>query len=354
MGIVINIGGEPTSGYIGGKYWIDPGAFNNGFKGFCSVLVASAFAFAGTELIGLAAAETANPRKAFPTAIKQVFWRISIFYVVSMLLVGLLVPSDDPRLLGAENDADASASPFVIAIESAGTTILPSIMNAIILIAVISVGNSAVYGSSRTLAALADQSHAPRLFTYVDRQGRPLAAIIFASLIGLLAFMADFKVQNVIFNWLMSISGLSSLFSWGSICICHIRFRKAWAYAGRPLEQIPFRSHVGVVGSWVGLAGYLAILVSQFWVALSPIKAEVGDSSTSGMVKYFFLQLMAIPIVLLFWLVHKVWFRTRLVRIKQMDLDTGRRYHRVHVMTEQEEEEKRAWPTWKRLYRFLC
>lgn len=158
LGIVVNIGGTPHDGYIGARYWSDPGATKNGFKGFCNVLVSAAFAFSGTELVGLTAAETANPRKSIPTAIRQVFWRIAVFYVVALLLVSLLVPHDDPRLLGAKSSVDASASPFVIAIESMGQTILPSIMNAVILLAVISVGNSAVFGSSRTLAALAEQS----------------------------------------------------------------------------------------------------------------------------------------------------------------------------------------------------
>ena len=70
LGIVINIGGTPTRGYIGGQYWHNPGAFHNGFKGLCAVFVTAAFAVAGTELIGLAAAETSNPRKSLPTAIK--------------------------------------------------------------------------------------------------------------------------------------------------------------------------------------------------------------------------------------------------------------------------------------------
>ena len=78
LGIVINCGGTQDSGYIGGKYWANPGAFNNGFKGFCNILVTAAFSFAGTELVGLAAAETHNPSKSLPTAIKQVFWRIAI------------------------------------------------------------------------------------------------------------------------------------------------------------------------------------------------------------------------------------------------------------------------------------
>ncbi|KAF5654621.1 amino acid transporter AAT family [Fusarium sp. NRRL 25303] len=354
LAIVINVGGEPESGYIGGMYWRNPGPFNNGFKGFCSVLVTSAFSFTGTELIGLAAAETANPRKSLPTAIKQVFWRITIFYIVALMLVGLLVPSDDKRLVGGDNVADATASPFVIAIEKAGTSLLPSIMNAIILVAVISVGNSAVFGSSRTLAALAEQSHAPQIFAYVDRQGRPLMAILFASCIGLLAFLADVSFHDSIFNWLLSISALSTLFTWGSICLCYIRFRKAWYYNAHTLEQLPFKSHVGVTGAWFAFVGYILVLASQIWIAVSPVNEPGIDRSASGLAQNFFLKVLAIPIILLFYLSHKIWYRTQIVRLPDMDVVTGRRYFRVHVMAEQEREERHGWPRWKKVYRFLC
>jgi amino acid transporter len=352
LAIVINVGGEPTSGYIGGTYWKNPGPFNNGFKGFCSVLVTSSAAFGGTELIGLAAAETANPRKSLPTAIKQVFWRISIFYILSLMLVGLLVPSNEPRLLNGKSSADASASPFVIAIETAGTTILPSVMNGIILIAVVSVGNSAVYGSSRTLLALAQQSHAPRIFGYIDKQGRPVMAILLASCIGLMAFLADLKAHDTIFSWLLSISALSTLFTWASVSLCHIRFRRAWAHSSNSLQQLPFRSNVGVFGSWFALVGYILILASQFWIAVSPL--QVTDTSTSGKVQTFFLSVMAIPIILIFYLVHKMWFRTSIIRVDEMDIKTGRRYFRVHIATEQEREERSRWPMWKRVYQLLC
>jgi amino acid transporter len=78
LGIILDCGGGPQGQYIGGKNWNNPGAFNDGFKGLCSVFVTAAFAFSGTELVGLAAAEAANPRKSLPRAIKQVFWRISL------------------------------------------------------------------------------------------------------------------------------------------------------------------------------------------------------------------------------------------------------------------------------------
>lgn len=273
------------------------------------------------------------------------------------MLVGMLVSSDEERLMRGQNAADASASPFVLAIESAGQTILPSVMNAIILVAVISVGNSAVFGSSRTLAALAEQSHAPQIFAYVDRQGRPLIAIIFASCIGLMAFLADLEIHSAIFNWLLSISALSTLFTWGSICLCHIRFRQAWAYTSHPLEQLPFRSHVDVWGSWLGLIGYILVLISQIWIAISPIDTEAATGShpsSTTIVKNFFLQVMAIPIVLIFYICHKIWYRTSFVRVQDMDVETGRRYFRIHIHTEQEKEERMGWPRWKKIYHFLC
>ena len=156
LGIIINCGGVPTDdrGYIGARYWHTPwSAFLNGFHGFCGVFVTAAFAYTGTELVGLAAAETSNPTKEIPRASKQVIWRIFIFYVVNLFLVGLIVPADSPLYSG--EGAESRHSPFVIAIQLAGIKVLPSIMNAVILIAVMSVANSCTYGSTRTIQALA-------------------------------------------------------------------------------------------------------------------------------------------------------------------------------------------------------
>ncbi|KAL2136853.1 hypothetical protein VTI74DRAFT_579 [Chaetomium olivicolor] len=360
LGIVINIGGTPTSGYIGGTYWKDPGPFNNGFKGLCAVFVTAAFTYAGTELVGLAAAETANPRKSLPTAIKQVFWRISLFYCVSLILVTLLVPYNEPRLLGATNIADASASPFVIAIESAGTTILPSVMNGVILVSVISVGNSAVFGSSRTLAALAMQGQAPKILAYLDRRGRPLVSIIFASCVGLLAFLANFQSHTRVFDWLLAISGLSTIFTWLSTCLAHIRLRKAWAYHHRSPADMAFRAQAGVVGSWIGVLFNVLILAAQLWVSISPLP-NVGDADGDGertaseMAQNFFLQCLALPVILTFYLGHKIWYRTSVVRLEDMDINTGRRdFGRLGIIKAQEEEERRQWPRWKRFYRTIC
>jgi amino acid transporter len=351
LGIVLNVGGTQDSGYIGGRYWRDPGAFNNGFKGFASVLVTAAFSFTGTELVGLAAAETMNPRKSVPTAIKQVFWRITLFYIVSLTLVGLLVPHTHEGLIG-QSDADANSSPFVIAIEAAGISILPSVMNAVILIAVLSVGNSSVFGSSRTLAALGNMNQSPKLFAYIDRKGRPIMAIILAATVGLLAYLADLDRQETVINWLLAISGLSTIFTWSSICLCHIRFRRAWIANGHSVSELPFRAQGGVWGSYIGIIGNACILVAQFWVGLCPIDSDVDTSSEIA--ANFFLRNMGAPIILGFYLAHKFYYGTTVVKIRDMDVDTGRRDFNLPILVAQERDTRAGWPRWKKIYKWLC
>lgn len=347
----MNCGGGPEGGYIGGKYWHDPGAFHNGFKGLCSVFVTAAFAFAGTELVGLAAAETANPRKSLPTAVKQVFWRITLFYIVSLILIGLLVPYNDPRLLSG-GSADAAASPFVISIKNAGITVLPSIMNVVILIAVLSVGNSSIFGSSRTLAALADQGQAPKILGYIDRKGRPLVSILIASAIGFIAYAADAKAEGEVLDWMLALSGLSSIFTWGSICLAHIRFRRAWEMQGHTLDELAFRSQPGVIGSWIGFIFNVLVLIAQFWVGAWPV--HYGSDAPSAQVQSFFLDYLAAPIVLLFYFSYKFWYRTPFMRCKDMDLKTGMRELNLPELLAEERAERAAWPKWKKAYKVVC
>lgn len=332
LAIVLITGGGPNEGYIGGRYWQHPGAFAHGFKGVCAVFVTAAFSFTGTELVGLAAAETANPRKTVPSATKQVFWRITLFYIISLTLVGLLVPYDDGQLLGSSS-ADATASPFVISIKRAGIKVLPSIFNVVIMIAVLSVGNSAVFGASRTVAALAAQGFAPRILGYIDRQGRPLAGIALSGVIGLLSFVAASPKQSDVFAWLMALSGLSSIFTWGSICLCHIRFRAAMKYHGRSLDDIPFRSQPGIIGSWFGFGFNCLVLVAQFWVALYPIKASPDPA-------VFFQSYLAAPLVIVFYLSWKIYKRSPFIRLKDIDLDAGRREVDLDLLRQELAEER--------------
>ena len=269
FGIVVNCGGVPTDnrGYIGGRYWRDPGAFRNGFKGFASVFVNAAFAFGGTELVGLAAAEAANPQKSLPTATKQVFWRITFFYVVSLLIVGLILPSDSEDLLGSSG-ANTKASPFVLAIQEAGVKGLPSVFNTVITLSVLSVANSCTYGSTRTMQALGQRGMGPKFLTYIDKQGRPLWCIVIQLVFGLLAFIGEAPNGETIFSWLLSITGLSYFFVWGSTCLAHVRFRAGWKAQGHTVDELPFRAPFGAVGSMIGFVLACLALIATFYVSL--------------------------------------------------------------------------------------
>lgn len=349
LGIVINCGGGPEGGYIGGAHWQEPGAFAAGFKGVCAVFVTSAFSFAGTELCGLAAAETENPRKSLPSATKQVVWRIALFYIISLTLVGLNVPYDDPRLLG---NSDAAASPFVISIRNAGIKGLPSVMNAVILIAVCSVANSSVYGSSRTIASLADQGFAPRICGYIDREGRPLVGVGISLVIGLLCYLAASAHHDDVFNWMVALSGLSSIFTWGSICACHLRFRRALHVQGRGTDELSFTSQCGIIGSCFGVLLNCLIVMAQFWVALFPIGDAANPTS-------FFQVFLCVPILIvfyLFWVFYKKDYKFFL-RSKDIDIDTGRREVDLELLKQEIAEEKaflKSKPFYYRVYKFWC
>ncbi|MCJ1465860.1 hypothetical protein MMC07_004479 [Pseudocyphellaria aurata] len=331
LGIIIDCGGVPTDdrGYIGAHYWHEPGAFRNGFKGFCSVFVTAAFAFGGTELVGLAAAEAADPRKSLPKATKQVFWRITFFYVVSLFIVGLILPSDDERLIGSSG-ANTKASPFVLAIQMAGIKGLPSVFNAVITISVLSVANSSSFASTRTMQALGATGMGPRFLTKIDRKGRPIVCVIIQLLFGLLAFITEASSGSTVFTWLLSFSGLSYFFIWASICLCHIRFRYAWKLQGHSLDELPYKASFGVAGSYVGFGLNVLALIATFYTSLWPVGASPDA-------EYFFEQYLAAPFVIFLYLGYKIYSRGAgglYIKAHEMDLTTGMRVLDLEPLTE--------------------
>lgn len=342
--IVIDCGGTPSGYYMGARGWHTTDAFMNGFKGFCSVFITAAFAFSGTELVGLAAAETSNPRREIPKASKQVLFRVLLFYILSLFMITLIVPADDDRLLGSSNDA--RASPFVIAIEMGQIYALPQIFNAIILLSALSVGNASVYGGSRTLLSLAEQGMAPKIFRYVDRAGRPLPSVLLSLAFGALGFLIYASNGNTVFTWLLSISGLSAVFAWASTCLAHIRFRQAWSRQGNTLKMLPWASPLGVWGSVVGVILNILVVVASFYSAAWPI--DEGTMTGSDRANNFFESMLSLPIAIMFFLGHKLWTRSRYVHSDEIDVQTGRRDPVSEEVLEQERAEIRALPMWKR------
>ncbi|KAL6451686.1 GAP6 Amino-acid permease GAP6 [Candida maltosa Xu316] len=344
---IILICGGGDQGYIGGKNWHP--AFTTA-KGTISCLLTATYSLAGTELVGLTSGEIKESRKVLPKAIKQVVWRIIIFYLLTLTLIGFLVPASSDELLGG--GGGASASPFVIAIRQGGIKVLPSIFNVVVLVALLAIANSAVYGYSRTMFGLAEEGVVPKIFKYVDRKGRPLFGIATAAIIGLLGFVSASKHQDEVFAWLVALSGLSTLFTWGSINGAYIRFRGAMAAQGRSLDEIPYKSNTGVWGAYYGLIMNIAVLGLQFWLALFPLGGKPKA-------KDFFQTYLAAVIVLALYIIHKVWTKNWrwVVPYEEIDLDLGRTDVDMDTLKQEIIEEKErlsAKPWYYRWYQFWC
>lgn len=343
MGLCVDLGAS-SLGYIGGKYWRDPGAFTS-FKGLVKAFATASFSMGGTEFLALSVSELRRPRAALVMAIRLVFLRVVFFYVGTLLIVSLLVPYDSPRLMGSGQLA-TSASPYVLAADIHGVKVVPHIVNAVILNSVLSVATAAMYSLSRLLRSLAQQGLAPKWLDYVDRHGRPLRAWVISILAAAFAFIASYGHQDVVFNWLLSIAALSVVFVWPSLCICHLRWRATLRHHNVPLSSLGFVSYTGIWGSWYSIIVNILILAGQFWVALFPAgKADVSN---------FFQNYACVPFTLVCYVGHKTY--TRLwkkfyLRVEEIDIFTGQTvYDKELLALEKQEKEKgrRESSWWKR------
>lgn len=323
LGIVLDLGGGPNHDRIGFRYWKNPGPFNqlNGIQGslgrflsFWSVFVQAAFSFQGTEIVALTAGEAANPRQTVPKAINRVFYRILLFYIGGVTVIGLLVPYNSPGLLGGTGDA--TSSPFVIAINNAGIRVLPDIVNAIILTSAYSAGNSDLYAGSRILYGLSVDRMAPKIFRRCTKGGLPVYALIITSLFGVLSYFNVNTSGSTIFDWLSNISSITGLITWWTIFLSYLRFHKGLAYKGIDRNTLHYKAPFQPYLSYFGITMISIIIIfNGFKVFLS------GSWSISK----FFAAYVSLPIFVIFFVVWKSVKGTKLVKIEEMDFETGRR-----------------------------
>ena len=197
VSIVITAGGGPNHKTIGFRYWHNPGPFTDydgikgptgHFLGFLSSFVNASFTFIGVETVVISAAESVDPHRAIPKAARRVTYRIGFFYIVGAFLIGLIVSPTNPNLVSGSGNANSS--PFVIAIRQAGIKVLPSIVNAGILVSAWSAGNSYCWVGSRMIVAMTTDHQLPQIFGRVTSKGVPYVAVITAWLFGPLAYLS--------------------------------------------------------------------------------------------------------------------------------------------------------------------
>jgi len=235
--------------------------------------------------------------------------------VLGIFVISVLVPYDEPRLLGGSNDA--TASPFVIAIQNAGIKGLPSVANAAFLVAALSAGQADCYAASRTLYALALQGQAPRFIRRCTKGGIPLPAIIITALFGPLAYLntgGDAAVQA--FDWLYNIGTTSGVITWWVILLAYLRFYYGMKKQGIDRQTLPYVAPLQPYLSWVGLIFFTLVLIfNGFTIFLK------GNWSVAK----FFTAYITLPVFAVCWVGWKAAKRTKWIPLDEIDFDTGRR-----------------------------
>ena len=152
----------------------------------------------GTESIAITAGETKDPARTIPKVVRNVFWRILLFYILSVLILGLNVPYTTPDLDGG----DTRTSPFTLVFQMAGSTAAGSFINAVIMTSVISAGNHALFAGTRLLYTLAIDRNAPMFFSALNRNQVPWIAVLATSAISILCFGSSFIGAGQLWTWL--------------------------------------------------------------------------------------------------------------------------------------------------------
>ncbi|EAC4378584.1 amino acid permease [Listeria monocytogenes] len=290
--------------------------FKGGFFAILGTFLIAGFSFQGTEMVGIAAGESATPETSVPKAIKQVFWRILLFYIFAIFIIGMIIPYTNPNLLSAEA-TDVAISPFTLVFEKAGLAFAASVMNAVILTSVLSAGNSGLYASTRMLWAMARDKKAPKFLGKVNRRGIPMAALIVTTIVGAMTFITTLTENGtVIYTWLLSASGLTGFIAWVGIAISHYRFRKAFIKQEHDLSELKYKAKFFPFGPILALILCILVIVGQDYAAF--LKPEFTNPAWWQKIGISYIGL---PIFLVFWLSFKFTNKTKVIPLEDCKFD---------------------------------
>lgn len=256
---LIALGHKPQ---FGTNNWHIAGApFHNGFLGFLTVFLFAGFSFQGSELVGVAAGEAKDPKKNIPKSIKRVFWRLCLFYILSIGIISLLIPYNDPRLLSQDN---VSMSPYTLIFQIYMSHYAASFINLVILIAVLSAANASMYSSTRIMWYLGKTNQAPKLFSKVNSMAVPFSALLVTALIGSLVFVSSYVGNGVLFSYLVQISSLSGFIAWFGIAMSHYKFRKNYLPQHGGVAPLIYKAKFYPYAQIISMIFIVFIIVAQF------------------------------------------------------------------------------------------
>lgn len=223
--------------------WSQGGFFPNGISGTLLALVMVMYSYLGIEIIGVTAGEAHDPKSTIKKAIDEVFWRILIFYVLSLGVIMAIYPWNEIGHMG---------SPFVLTFQKLGISSAADIINIVVITAVLSSCNSGLFSSGRMLYNLSLQGNAPKCFQTLNRHRLPWVGIAFSSGILLIAVALNYVIPSQLFVYVTSVGSFAALWTWFVILRTQQKFRASLSEEEKKLltYKMPF-------APW---SGYLTIL----------------------------------------------------------------------------------------------
>lgn len=359
VSLILACGGGPNGEATGFTYWDNPGAFKayvstgatGKFLGFWSTLTTAVFAYLGTELVGVTVGECQNPRRVIPRAIKLTFYRILLFYVVLVFLLGMLVPYNSQELIDGikKGGSTAAASPFVVAIQLSGIKALPAILNACILIFVLSAANSDLYIASRTLYGLATVGNAPRIFAKTDSRGVPIYALGLSSLFCLLAYMNVSSSSKTVFTYFVNLVTIFGILTWISILIAHIYFVRARKAQGVANSNL---AYVAPLGQWGSVGALFFCCLIAFFKGFNYFVPHANGGKVDY--KNIITSYLGIPLYIIMIFGYKFYMKSVAAKPETADLYSGKAAidaeEAEFVAAEKLKNEGRELSKWEKIY----
>ncbi len=299
------IGGEP----IGFKnFTVGDAPFHNGIFGLLGVLIVAGFSFGGTEVVAVTAGESKNPSESMPKAIKQVFWRILLFYIGSIFIIACIIPYTDPQLIN--ENSDVSMSPFTIVFDKVGILFAASVMNAVILTAVLSAGNSGLYATSRLLLSLSQDNKAPKFLGKLNKNNMPFNALLVTTGFVILTLIyaninagGYFKLLNMV--------GSLILIVWLISIISHMRLRYAIKKQNKDINKLlAYKAPLFPLGPVIVICTIIFLLVGQ----------SFGDIKAMNIIKVI-ESYIPIVIAIISYFGYKLVKRTKIIKLEDINLE---------------------------------
>jgi amino acid transporter len=318
------VGGNPKHDAYGFRYWNNPGSFaeyiSTGplgrFEGFLGAVWSASFTIVGPEYMSMVAGETKLPRRYLKTAFKTTYARFAFFFIGSALCVGIVIPYNDTTLLDILSGASggsgtASASPYVIAMNNLGISVLPHVTNALLVTSIFSAGNAYTYYGTRSLYGLSLQGQAPKFLRRCTKAGVPIYCLCVVIVFPFLAFLNVSSGSAQVLTWLTNIITAAQVIDYVIICVTYLFFYRALRAQNMDRRTLPYYGYFQPYSAWIGLIWMTCVVCCYGYSTFLPGKFTVGDFFT------YYTMVLAAPVLFFGW---KIFKRTKFVKASEADL----------------------------------